>query len=441
MRLFFYHFAWTLFFFLSLPFLITKKGRRLRNRLRVDVPSDQPVGGSLWVHALSVGEVISALPLLEALKRQFPQKEIVFTVSTTQGMEVAEKSAKGQVKHVLPMPLDFWWSVNRIVRVIKPSLFVLVETDLWPGLLFSLKKKGIKTILVNGRISPRTHRSYKRLRLLASPLLNALDVCMVQTVVDRRRLLDVGVAPEKIRTAGNLKFDHDRPPMTENEFGSWLDLLGLNNAEVLWVAGSTHPGEDTVVLEVHKRLREDFPELKLIIAPRRIERSEGIRRSSLDSGFRTFLRTDMPRPGEPYDVLVLNTLGELERIYGIGKISFVGGSLVPIGGHNLLEPAAFERPVLFGPHTHNFEMMSQRLIEAGGGLRVQDADTLYGALKDLLLDSKKSENMGEKAGQFVEAHQGALQRILDAIGDCLAAESPSTNPEHRETSKEQEESA
>lgn len=419
MLLFLYHFAWTLFVLLSLPFLITKKGRRLRDRIVVKVPPDPPVGGTLWVHALSVGEVISALPLLEALRKRFPQKKIVFTVTTTQGMDIARRSIKGTVGHILPMPLDFWWSVDRIIRFINPSLFVLVETDLWPGLLFSLKRREIKTILVNGRVSPRTHRSYKRLRPLARPLLNALEVCMVQTEVDRRRLLDVGVKPERVRTAGNLKFDQDRPPMEEKESGSWRDLLGLDDAGVLWVAGSTHPGEEDMILRVHKRLRADFPELKLIIAPRRIERSDEIRRLCTDSGFRTFLRTDMPKPGESYDVLILNTLGELGRIYGIGKFSFVGGSLVPIGGHNLLEPAGFGHPVLFGPHTHNFDLMSRLLIQAGGGLRVQDSDDLYSAINDLLIDSKKLETMGQRARHFVEAHRGALQRILNAIGDCL----------------------
>ena len=438
MLLYLYHFTWTLFVLLSLPLLVTKKGRRLRDRIVAKVPPDPPAGGTLWVHALSVGEVISALPLLEALGRRFPQKKIIFTVTTTQGTEVARETVKGAVGHILPMPIDFWWSVNRIIHFIKPSLFVLVETDLWPGLIFSLKKKGIKTVLVNGRISPRTHRSYKRLRPLARPLLNAIEVCMVQTEVDQSRLLDVGVKPEKIRTVGNLKFDQDRPPMEEKELSSWRDLLGLNDGEVLWVAGSTHPGEEAVIFQVLKRLRADFPELRLIIAPRRIERSDEIRRLSTDSGFRTFLRTDMPKPGELYDVLVLNTLGELGRIYGIGKVSFVGGSLVPIGGHNLLEPASFGHPVLFGQHTHNFELMSRLLIQAGGGLRVQNSDALYSALKDLLIDSEKSEIMGRKARSFVEAHQGALQRILDAIGDCLSTETPTKQPDHRGKSGEQE---
>lgn len=438
MLLFLYHFAWTLFVLFSLPLLVTKKGCSLRDRIVVKVPPDPPVGGTLWVHALSVGEVISALPLLEAMRRRFPQKKIVFTVTTTQGTEVARESIKGTVGHILPMPLDFWWSVNHIIRFIKPSLFVLVETDLWPGLIFSLKKRGVKTVLVNGRISPRTHRSYKRLRPLARPLLNAIEICMVQTEVDKSRLLDVGVKPEKIRTVGNLKFDQDRPPMEEKEFSSWRDLLGLNHGDVLWVAGSTHPGEEAVIFQVLKRLRADFPELRLIIAPRRIERSDEIRRLSTDSGFRTFLRTDMPKPGESYDVLVLNTLGELGRIYGIGKVSFVGGSLVPLGGHNLLEPAGFGHPVLFGPHTHNFELMSRLLIQAGGGLRVQDSDGLCSALKELLIDSEKSEIMGRKARRFVETHQGALQRILDAIGDCLLTETPTKHPDHKGKSGEQE---
>ncbi len=388
------------------------------------MPHNPPVDGTLWIHALSVGEVISALPLLKALKRRFPQKQIVFTVTTTQGLRVARESIKGEINHILPMPLDFWWSVNRIIHFIKPSLFVLVETDLWPGLIFSLKKMGIKTLLVNGRVSPRTHRSYKSLRHMVKRLLNAMEICMVQTELDQRRLLEVGVRAEKILTVGNLKFDRDWEPMKEEEHNVWMDLLRLKKSEPVWIAGSTHPEEEAVILQVFKRLRDSFPELRLIIAPRRVERGDEICRLSTGNGLKTLLRTEISRSKGPYDVLVLDTIGELGRIYGIGKISFVGGSLAHIGGHNLLEPAAFGHPVLFGPHTQNFALMSQLLIQTGGGLRVHDSESLFIAMKDLLKDSKKSKTMGKRARGFVEAHQGALNRILEFIEGCISDSPP-----------------
>ncbi len=388
------------------------------------MPHDPPIGGALWVHALSVGEVISALPLLRALKRRFPQKQIVFTVTTTQGLKIARESIGGEINHILPMPLDFWWSANRIIRFTKPSLFVLVETDLWPGLIFSLKRRGVKTILVNGRISPGTYRSYKLLRCMVRRLINAMEICMVQTVLDQRRLRNIGVKAEKILTVGNLKFDQDRPPMKEEETDAWLDLLNLKKNETVWIAGSTHPGEEAVILRTFKKLRDSFPELRLIIAPRRIERSDEIFRLSEARGLKTLLRTEISRSNAHYNVLVLNTIGELGRLYGIGKISFVGGSLAHIGGHNLLEPAAFGHPVLFGPHTQNFDLMSKLLIQTGGGLRIHDSESLFIVLKDLLNDSEKSEAMGKNAREFVEAHRGALKRILDFVDDCLSDSLP-----------------
>ena len=415
MLLFFYHFVWTLFVFISLPLLLSPKGSRFRERICAELPANPPPHKTLWVHALSVGEVISAQPLVQALKRRFPQKEIVFTVTTVQGMEIARELIRNDVRCILPMPLDFWWSVNRIVRFIKPSLFLLVETDLWPGLLYSFKKRGVDSMMVNGRISPRTHRSYKKFRLLVRPLLNALGIIMVQTDIDRERLLEVGIRGEKVRTSGNIKFDREWHPMDRDEYGYWMELLGLEQAQSLWIAGSTHPGEEATVLSVFQNLRDAFPELRLLIAPRRLERSEEVYRKSIEMGFKTILRTELPQKKGVYEVIILDTIGELGKIYGLAKISFVGGSLAPVGGHNILEPARFGHPVLFGPHMHNFERMSQLMIEAGGGVCVANALELSKVIADLLEHPERAAIIGQKARAFVETHQGALERIMDHI--------------------------
>jgi len=243
----------------------------------------------------------------------------------------------------------------------------------------------------------------------------------MQSDLDRERLLQIGIASSKAKTVGNIKFDRDWLPMGEEEYNSWLNTLNRQPGDSLWVAGSTHEGEEKIILDVFARLRSFFPLLRLIIAPRKTERTEDIYRLSSNMGLKTVLKTGLRADGDPYDVLILNTLGELGRIYGIGKISFVGGSLVPVGGHNLLEPASFERPVLFGPHTHNFVLMSQLLIEAGGGKRVEDSEDLFETMKELLSDPDRSNRMGRKAREFVEMNRGALGRVMEHIEGYIEA--------------------
>ena len=419
MFLFLYHLIWTCLVILCLPLFFFTKRRRILERLGRSLPADPPKTESIWIHALSVGEVLSALPLVKAVRLQYPEKDIVFTVTTEQGKEIARKELQGKVKTLLTMPLDFWWSIHRVVNFIRPSLLILVETDIWPGLIGYLKKRGTKTVLINGRISPRTFRSYRRFRFVARRMFNAMDSCMMQSELDRDRLLQIGVEEEKVKTVGNIKFDRDWVPMGEEEHESLLNALNLESQNEIWVAGSTHQGEEDIILDVFGRLRRFFPFLRLIIAPRRVERAEDINRLAADKGFKAVLKTQIPMKGEPYEVLILDTIGELERIYGIAKISFVGGSLTPIGGHNLLEPASFGRPVLFGPHTHNFVLMSQLLIEAGGGRRVRDGEDLFETVKALLSDPEQSNRMGRKAKAFVETSRGALGRVMENVKACL----------------------
>jgi 3-deoxy-D-manno-octulosonic-acid transferase len=250
-------------------------------------------------------------------------------------------------------------------------------------------------------------------------MFNDMDSCMMQSDLDKDRLLQIGVEEEKVKTVGNIKFDRDWVPMNEEGYEYLLKALNLESQNEIWVAGSTHQGEEDIILDAYGRLRRFFPFLRLIIAPRRVERAEDINRLVTEKGFKAVLKTQIPMKGEPYEVLILDTIGELERIYGIAKISFVGGSLTPIGGHNLLEPASFGRPVLFGPHTDNFVLMSQLLIEAGGGRRVRDREDLFETVKALLSDPEQSNRMGQKAKAFVETSRGALGRVMENIRGCL----------------------
>lgn len=376
--------------------------------------------GNIWIHALSVGEVVSALPLVRALGLKYPHKDIVFTVSTERGMAIAQKELKHKVRALLTMPVDSWWCIRRIVHLVRPSIFILVETDIWPALIDYLKRRGIESILVNGRISPRTLRSYRMFPFLTRKMFKPLKLCLMQSDLDRDRLLQAGIDPtEKVRAVGNIKFDRDWVPMSQEERYKWLDLLRLEPENIIWVAGSTHRGEEGVVLEVFKLLRSSFPLLRLVLALRKIEQSDDVLTQARDMGLKAVLRTGLSKNSHPYEVLILDSLGELDRIYGVSKVSFVGGSLVPIGGHNLLEPASFGCPVLFGPHTHNFVLMSELLVEAGGGRRVQDGRDLYEAVKMLVGDAEMCRRMGMSAKEFVEKNRGALDRVVSHISDSM----------------------
>jgi 3-deoxy-D-manno-octulosonic-acid transferase len=250
-------------------------------------------------------------------------------------------------------------------------------------------------------------------------MLDCFDFCLMQSELDRERVLKLGVDEGRVITAGNIKFDREQVPMRSEERGAWMDALHLKPEEPLWVAGSTHEGEEEILLDALSDLRTVFPGMRLIIAPRKIERAEFIRNLANQRGFKTRLKTGLAGGDGGYDVLILDTIGELGRIYGIARISFVGGSLVPVGGHNLLEPAGFGRPVLFGPHMHNFVLMSQLLEESGGGQMVRDRGELVEAMKDLLCHPDKMTHMGEKAMDFVEINRGALARVMACIGPYL----------------------
>ena len=421
MFMFLYHILWTSAFLVCAPFALLLRNRRLLERLALNLPPVSLGEDNIWIHALSVGEVISALPLVSTLSRKYPDRGIVFTVTTVKGIAVARKELEGMVKAVIPMPVDSWLCVRRIAHYIRPSVFVLVETDIWPALIGYLKRMGIKTILINGRISPRTFKSYQRFPFLIRRMFKPLELCLMQSDLDRDRLILSGIeSPRKVVTIGNIKFDREWKTMDAERRGRLLCSLGFDPEDTIWVAGSTHPGEDEIMLNVHKRLCSSFPSLRLILAPRKIEQSDEILRKAQAVGLNAALKSELSEDGERHDVLILNTIGELGRLYGLSKVSFVGGSLVPFGGHNLLEPASFGCPVVFGDYTHNFVQMSESLVEAGGGWRVYDEEGLYEAVSKLLADSDMRTRMGIQAKEFVEKNKGALDRAVTYIGENMS---------------------
>jgi 3-deoxy-D-manno-octulosonic-acid transferase len=255
---FLYNFLWTVSLPFLIPFALSKKwmwpakfGNGISSFLKDN-------GENIWVHALSVGEVISSKPVIRGLKERYPSKKLVLTVKTVQGMKVAKEELGTDVDGLFFMPLDFWWSIARLVRSIRPSLMVLVETDIWPGLISCLKKKGVKIILINGRISPSTFKNYKRFGFFTRRILSDIELFLMQSELDRKRLLDIGLSPDKIITIGNIKFDREWTPMHEDERNHWLNLLNLRADSRAIVAGSTHEGEEDIILGVFKKILERF---------------------------------------------------------------------------------------------------------------------------------------------------------------------------------------
>ena len=421
MFFFLYNILWTLALIVLVPVIVFSKNRRLSERLGLNLPANPSDKKSIWIHALSVGEVISAVPLIKAVIRRCPSQPVVVTVKTLQGMEVARKELEGEAVALMPMPVDHWWSVSRIFRHINPSVLILVEGDIWPGLLSCLYKNGVRVLLVNGRVSPRTFKSYKRFRSFVRPLLNKIELFLMQTEADRDRLIEIGLSPEKIKNTGNIKFDRPWRPMETAEHDHWMKTLDLQCGKIIWVAGSTHDSENETVLDVYKRLKGSFPGLFLVIAPRKTETAGDVHRACVAKGLYARMRSNLGIDDGPvdYEVLILDTIGELERIYGLADISFVGGSMVPVGGHNLLEPAAFGTPVLFGRYMYNFFLMSQLLADEGGGLMVEDGEALFIKMNRLLSDRGLSAGMGLRAKEFVIKNSGALGRIMTQIGGYI----------------------
>lgn len=410
-----YHFLWSILLVFLVPAAFLSGRNRLKERLALNLPKRLLKKDNIWVHALSVGEVLSAVPLVAQLKAVFPDKDIVFSVSTRSGLKLAKEKLSGQVARIVTLPLDAWWCVRRVMNYVQPSVFILVETDLWPGLLAFLEQKGVNSLLVNGRISPRTLKSYLKAPALVRRMFAPLKYCLMQTHLDRDRLVRLGIDGKKVITTGNIKFDREMASEDPERKAAWLEMLGLNKHMPIWLAGSTHDGEEAVILRIFQDLKKDYPLLRLIIAPRDVGRFQEISSFISSQDVVVALRTRVSEQCSPYDVLVLDTVGELGQLYGIGSVAFVGGSLVPIGGHNLLEPADSGIPVIFGPHTHNFELMSELILKAGGALRVQNGTELYDAMKDLLSDSQLRKRMGGKAKSFVSENRGALKKVMTYI--------------------------
>jgi 3-deoxy-D-manno-octulosonic-acid transferase len=422
---FLYNFLWPLGLLIFLPGYFAKMIRRggyrekfgqrlgiydgeVRNRL-----SNQRL---TWLHAVSVGEVNIALKLASALRALEPDLHCVLTTTTTTGFALARKTAPPWIE-VMYTPLDYWPIMRRAFSVICPARIVLVEAEVWPNLAAVAHGRSIPLSLVNARLSPRSERSYRRFRFFVAPTFRLLDLVCVPERGDVERWTALAVPQSRIHVTGSIKFDRDVQPQTQSVATSLRDVFpALSSNSLVLFGGSTHRGEEEILVRVFLRLREQFPSLRLFIAPRHVERLQEIRAHLGAMQLRVTLASEaLTSDAADADCMLLDTTGELQRWYGIATVVFIGKSLAAHGGQNPVEPILAGKPVVFGPHMENFATLAKTLVSNNAAMQVNDTDSLERAVGELLRDSESRQRLVENAQAALGEHVGATARAATLI--------------------------
>ena len=405
------------------------RSRGWRERLgRLPASFRQERQGAIWVHAVSVGETIAVVGLVQELARRYPDRRIFLSHVTPTGREVGEKRLPNLAGRFY-LPLDWYWSTRRAMEQIRPSVLVIVETELWPNILRAARDVGCRTMIVNARLSDKSFRGYRMLRPFMRRVLEKIDRISAQTPTDAERFRALGAIPERVSVTGNLKFDGRAP-----QFGAFGARLGkaleAANRRPVFVAASTMPGEEPLVLQAWQAVREKYPEALMILAPRHPARFEQVGELLQAQGRSFFRRSALSQDsGQALrqlggaEVLLLDTMGELAEMLGLADVVFVGGSLVPTGGHNLLEPAFWGKPMVFGPSMTNFRDMAALFSGARAGVQVADAGELGRELLRLLDHPDQARALGARARRVVEEQGGATRRVLELLEEWLGAPS------------------
>jgi len=417
---------YTLLFHLGLPLVALRlflRGRkapayrqRIGERFAFGLPALQP--GGIWVHAVSVGESIAAAPMIRALLARYPQLPITVTCMTPTGSEriKAMFANEPRIQHCY-LPYDLPWAAARFLDRVRPTLAIIMETELWPNHIHQCARRGIPVALANARLSERSARGYARFAGLTRPMLEDMSLIAVQTETEAERFRQLGARPQCVQVTGSIKFDlkvdEQLLPRARELRGQW----GATSRPV-WIAASTHEGEDALILAAHKQLLAIHGDALLILVPRHPERFDAVH-ALCSEQFATVRRSSGAAVDGQVPVLLGDTMGELLFLYALADIAFVGGSLVPTGGHNPLEPAALALPVLMGPHVFNFLEISAMLGEAGALRQVDDAEGLATEVRRLIELPQDARRMGEAGLAVMRANQGALQRLLDGVGALI----------------------
>lgn len=397
-----------------------------------DIFKDIAPSKPIWIHAVSVGEMKTAEILIEKIRQSHPSKKFVVSNTTQTGHKIAATSAK-KGDAAIYFPIDLSFVVRRLIDLVNPSVFIVIETEIWPNLITELEKKGVPIVLVNGRISSKSFRRYRLIKPIMRDILNKISVFAMRTASDAERIKALGAPAERVQVTGNMKFDsifyknekaEEKWPPIENR-NVWL-----KESSRLVIAGSTHRGEDGRILHAYKILKRDYPDLALLIAPRHIERTNEVCALAEGAGFSAVKMSDVEKAcGEVQDsipslygdnsVFLLDSIGHLSSLYRLATVVFMGGSLVPHGGQNFIEPAAYAKPVITGPHLHNFES-ERELFESNDAIEIVETDDeLMNSFRRLLTDGEKRSSMGEKAKRIVSENMGSTARNIALVEKYL----------------------
>ncbi|KPA96250.1 lipid IV(A) 3-deoxy-D-manno-octulosonic acid transferase [Pseudomonas asplenii] len=419
---------YTLLFHLGLPLVAVRLwlrarkapayARRICERFARGLPPMRPDG--IWVHAVSVGESIAAAPMIRALLARYPELPITVTCMTPTGSERIQAlfANEPRIQHCY-LPYDLPWAAARFLDTVRPRLAVIMETELWPNHIHQCARRGIPVALANARLSARSARGYARFARLTRPMLEEMSLIAVQTEAEAERFRQLGARAESVEVTGSIKFDLSVDPQLLVRAAELREQWQAQQRPV-WIAASTHEGEDEVILAAHRQLLGSYPDALLILVPRHPERFHSVFELCRQQGFPTVRRSTAEPVGAQDSVLLGDTMGELLFLYALADSAFVGGSLVPNGGHNLLEPAALCKPVLSGPHLFNFLEIAALMREAGALQEVDDAEGLAVVVRSLFELPQDARRMGEAGLKVMQANQGALQRLLDGLARLLA---------------------
>ncbi|NHN79424.1 3-deoxy-D-manno-octulosonic acid transferase [Azotobacter chroococcum] len=415
---------YTLLLHLALPVILLRLAwrawrapayaRRVGERFALGLPALRP--GGIWVHAVSVGESIAAAPLIRALQARHPELPLTVTCMTPTGSERIRALFGDRVQHCY-LPYDLPWAASRFLDRLQPRLAVIMETELWPNHVHQCARRGIPVVLANGRLSARSARGYGRFARLTGPMLAEMRWLAVQSEAEAERFRALGANGEAVTVTGSIKFDLAVDPQLPERAAALRGQWGAQRP--VWIAASTHAGEDEIVLAAHRQLLAGCPEALLILVPRHPERFDGVLELCCREGFASVRRSAGEAVEAQTQVLLGDTMGELLFLYALADCAFVGGSLVPSGGHNLLEPAALGKPLLSGPHLFNFLEIAARLAEAGALRQVSDAGSLAAAVGAFWSDPASAARAGAAGKAVLEANQGALARLLEGLERLL----------------------
>ncbi len=374
---------------------------------------------NIWIHAVSVGEVMVIDGFIDQLKKRYPSYQLIVTVTTKTGYELARERLKDKAL-VIPSPIDFSFVAGRFVSLVDPKMYIAVETEIWPNLYRQLYRKKAPLSVINGRISDGSFGRYKAIRFLLKGILNQVSIWCMQSQRDAKRIMDLGAESSRVVVTGNIKFDDFSQP-----FDSFLNDFPSSKDELWWVAGSTHPGEEDIVLDVYGKIIKDNPRWRLMIAPRHVERAPQIMELVTRRGLKAVKFSDISPPLTPptrgweSNIIVVDTIGHLRSLYAKASLVFVGKSLCVGGGHNIIEPAFYGKAIVIGPKFENFRDIVACFKESNAIVQVEDAHAFEIAVRALCADASKRETLGIAAKEVIAANQGATRRILDRLVEFL----------------------